>query len=92
MPVTVAIITSANRSARIRALAARHPNMTPVDIAHLTGETPRLVKLALGRSEDEAPKSVGAARPRREALGPLSAAQVAEKTGMPLSAAKLMVR
>ena len=82
--MTVAIATSNNRSERLRALSAKHPYMTTLDIAKLTGESHRLVKLALGRGFE--PKR------RIEARGPLTAAQIAENTGMPLASAKLMVR
>ena len=35
--MTVAIATSNNRSERLRALSAKHPYMTTLDIAKLTG-------------------------------------------------------
>lgn len=84
MPIV--ITTPANRSARLRALAERHPYMTPLDIAKLTGEPARLVQLALARDDREPPAR------RIEAKGPLTAAQIADRTGMPLAAAKMMVR
>lgn len=53
-PLSIAIATTANRSARIRALAEKHPYMTPLDIARLTGEAPQLVRHALERDDHDA--------------------------------------
>jgi hypothetical protein len=44
----VAIITT-NRTERLRALSSKHPYMSTLDTAKLTGEPHRLVKRALGR-------------------------------------------
>lgn len=87
-PLTIAIAAPSNRSARLRALAERHPYMTPLDIAKLTGEPLRLVQLALTRDDDNAKGKALTV----EAKGPLSAAQVAHRTRMPIDVAKLFVR
>lgn len=80
---SIAVVT--NLSTRIRLLKAQHPSMSPLDIAKLMGVPPSHVQGALRRREKDKPKS------RIEARGPLSAEDIARKTGMPLAAAKLMV-
>lgn len=86
MPISVAV--PVNKSAQVRALKAKHPYMTPEDIAATTGTPLHLVNVALSKGElRKKPKSRLV-----EARGPLTARDVAMKTGMPLSSAKLMVR
>jgi hypothetical protein len=82
----MSIAITANPSQQIRSLAQK--GLDRNDIRELTGFELRLIDLALSRK----PRDKVKARRRIEAKGPLSAAQVAERTGMPLSAAKLMVR
>jgi len=82
----MSIAITANPSQQIRSLAAT--GLDRNDIRELTGFELRLIDLALSRK----PKEKVRARRRIEAKGPINATQIAEKTGMPLSAAKLMVR
>ncbi len=53
MPIAVPV----NHSVRIRALAAKHPYLSPLDIAKLTGEAPKMVRAALEHPNDGKPKS-----------------------------------
>lgn len=82
MPIAAPV----NQSQQIRNLASS--GLSIDDIHDLTGFDKRLIKSALGRRPKDKPKS----RVRVEARGPVSAARIAEKTGMPLAAAKLMVQ
>ncbi len=81
----MSIAAPVNRSAQIRKLAA--DGLTPEDIVALTGFRLANVKAALRHQPKDRVKSR-----RIEARGPVTAVQVAERTGMPLSTAKLMVR
>jgi hypothetical protein len=83
MPISIA--APVNRSAQIRKLAGE--GLSPEGIAELTGYRLANVKAALAHKPKDKVKS----RRRVEARGPLNAAQVAEKTGMPVSIAKRMV-
>lgn len=82
----MSIAAPVNRSVQIRKLAAG--GLSPEDIRALTEFPMANIRAAL----KHAPRDKMKSRRRVEARGPLSAAQVAEKTGMPLAAAKLMVR
>lgn len=82
----MSISITVNPSQQIRSLAEK--GLDRDDIRELTGFELRLIDLALARK----PRDKVKPRRRIEARGPISAAQISEKTGMPLSAAKLMVR
>ena len=82
----MSIAITASPSQQIRSLAEK--GLDRNDIRELTGFELRLIDLALSRK----PKDKVRPSRRIEAKGPLNAGQIAEKTGMPLSAAKLMVR
>jgi BMFP domain-containing protein YqiC len=83
----MSIAAPVNRSAQIRKLHA--DGLTAEDIVTLTGFRLANVRAALRRKPKDKLKSRVAGI---EARGPLSSAQVAERTGMPLSGARLMVR
>lgn len=53
MPIAI----QPNRSEQVRQLAARHPYLTPDDIAATTGLTLKAVKAALERRRRDKPKS-----------------------------------
>ena len=82
MPITAPV----NKSAQIRKLHA--DGLTAEDIAEVTGYRLSNVRAALKHQPKDKPKS----RLRVEARGPLSAIEVSSITGMPIAAAKLMVR
>ena len=82
----MSIAAPVNQSQQIRNLQAT--GLSPDDIHAVTGLDLRLIESALKRRPKDKLKS----RLRIEARGPISAARVAKKTGMPLAAAKLMVR
>ena len=82
MPIAAPV----NKSAQIRKLHA--DGLTAEDIAKLTGYRLANVRAALAHR----PKDKRKSRVRIEAKGPISAVEVASITGMPLSAAKLLVR
>lgn len=82
MPIAVPV----NKSAQIRKLHAN--GLTAEDIAEVTGYRLANVRAALGHQPKNKPKS----RLRIEAKGPISAVEVSSITGMPIAAAKLLVR
>ncbi len=53
MPIAI----QPNRSEQVRQLAARHPYLTPDDIAATTGLKVKAVKAALERGRHDKPKS-----------------------------------
>jgi hypothetical protein len=79
MPIS--ITAAPDRSIQIRKLHAQ--GLSADDICDVTGFEASEVAAALG---------IVAPRPRIEAIGPLSAEEVASITGMPLSSARLLVR
>lgn len=82
----MSIAAPVNKSAQIRKLHAE--GLAAEDIAELTGYRLANVRAALGHKPKDKVKS----RLRVEASGPISAVEVSSITGMPLAAAKLMVR
>ena len=53
MPIAI----QPNQSERVRLLAERHPNLTPVDLAAKTGLKLKAVKAALSNGRRDTPKS-----------------------------------
>jgi hypothetical protein len=82
----MSIAAPVNQSQQIRNLGQK--GLSIDDIHELTGFDKRLIKSALGRKPKDKVKS----RRLVEARGPISAVEVSTITGMPLSAAKLMVK
>lgn len=86
MPITIS--PPANRARQVRKLQRR--GLAPEEIHQLTGFELGFVDQALSAQSRRRVRNTAAVRV--EARGPLTASQIADKTGMPLAAAKLMVK